>query len=90
MTDHAPLSQASQFARLALGCIQRELPHKLDHLIDDLSEIGAPRALHPAFYGCLDWHSAVHGHWMLVRLARRASRTSIQWPCTAECQSRQP
>lgn len=72
MTDHAPLSQASQFARLALGCIQRELPHKLDHMIDNLGEVGGPRALHPAFYGCLDWHSAVHGHWMLVRLARRA------------------
>lgn len=63
-------AQASHFARLALGCIQRELPHKIDHLIQAPGEVLGARALHPAFYGCLDWHSAVHGHWMLVRLLR--------------------
>src|SRR5690242_19116579 len=65
------LAQASAFARLALACLRREHPHKLDHLIRDERDVQAPRALHPAFYGCLDWHSAVHGHWMLARLARQ-------------------
>jgi len=69
-TEHARNDQASHFARLALGCIQRELPNKIDHLINAAGDIASPRALHPAFYGCLDWHSAVHGHWMLVRLLR--------------------
>src|SRR5262249_33537440 len=66
-TDHA---QASHFARLALACIQRELPNAIMHAINAPDDVRGPRALHPAFYGCFDWHSAVHGHWMLVRLLR--------------------
>jgi hypothetical protein len=64
-------AQASQFAKLALACLRRELPHKLDHLVLDAGDARSPRELHPAFFGCLDWHSAVHGHWMLARLLRR-------------------
>ncbi len=63
--------QASHFARLALGCIQRELPNGIQHTVNAPDDVRGPRALHPAFYGCFDWHSAVHGHWMLVRLLRR-------------------
>ncbi|MEO8699057.1 MAG: DUF2891 domain-containing protein [Kofleriaceae bacterium] len=59
----------SRFAQLALACVQRELPHKLDHVATDAAAV-TPRVLHPAFYGCFDWHSAVHGHWLLVRLLR--------------------
>jgi hypothetical protein len=62
------VAQASRFAQLALSCVRRELPHKLDHLLLAAADVRPPRALHPAFYGCLDWHSAVHGHWMLARL----------------------
>ncbi|MBY0374021.1 MAG: DUF2891 domain-containing protein [Bryobacteraceae bacterium] len=68
----APLDPdtASRFARLALRCIQQEYPNKLDHVINDAAEVRSPRDLHPAFYGCFDWHSSVHGHWMLVRVLR--------------------
>lgn len=59
---------ASGFARLALNCIQKEYPNKLDHVMNNEKEVQNPSTLHPAFYGCFDWHSAVHGHWMLVRL----------------------
>jgi DUF2891 family protein len=62
--------QASHFAQLALHCIQRELPSSIQHVINVPDDVRGPRALHPAFYGCLDWHSAVHGHWLLVRLLR--------------------
>ena len=62
--------QASRFARLALKCIKKEYPNKLDHVMNDRGEVQPPASLHPAFYGCFDWHSAVHGHWMLVRLLR--------------------
>ena len=62
--------QASRLARLALDCIHREYPNKMDHVMNDAGEVQAPSVLHPAFYGCLDWHSAVHGHWMLVRLLK--------------------
>jgi hypothetical protein len=65
------LAEASRLARLPLDCLRREYPHKLDHLTYGAADVRGPRALHPAFYGCLDWHSAVHGHWMLARLLRR-------------------
>jgi len=62
--------QASHFAQLALKCIQKEYPNKPEHVINAQSDVLSPRILHPAFYGCYDWHSSVHGHWMLVRLLR--------------------
>jgi hypothetical protein len=63
-------SQASHFASLALKCVQKEYPNKLDHTINDKDDVRSPRDLHPAFYGCFDWHSTVHGHWMLVHLLK--------------------
>ena len=62
---------ASHFAQLALKCVRQEYPNKLDHVMNGAQEVQSPRALHPAFYGCYDWHSSVHGHWMLTRLLRR-------------------
>jgi hypothetical protein len=64
------LDQANHFAKLAHACIGRELPNSIQHVIHGPGDVRRPRELHPAFYGCLDWHSAVHGHWMLVRLLR--------------------
>ncbi|MBR9920096.1 MAG: DUF2891 domain-containing protein [Bacteroidetes bacterium] len=62
---------ASFFARMALDCMQREYPNKLNQVLPDSSMLKEPRALHPAFYGCFDWHSSVHGHWMLTRLLKQ-------------------
>src|SRR3954452_13184510 len=61
---------ASHFAQLALKCVRQEYPNKLDHVMNGAQEVQPPRALHPAFYGCYDWHSSVHGHWMLIRLLK--------------------
>lgn len=63
-------AEASHFAQLALKCVTKEFPNKPDHTINDAADVKGPRALHPSFYGCYDWHSSVHGHWMLVRLLR--------------------
>ena len=63
-------AQASHFSALAMKCIQKEYPNKLDHTNNDRDDVRSPRDLHPAFYGCFDWHSTVHGHWMLVHLLR--------------------
>ncbi len=63
--------QASHFASLALKCVTREYPNKPDHTINDDIDVRSPRAMHPAFYGCFDWHSSVHGHWMLVKLLKQ-------------------
>ncbi len=62
--------QASAFARLALKAIVQEYPNKPEHVLAGPVDAKSPRALHPAFYGSYDWHSSVHGHWMLVRLIR--------------------
>ncbi|MEL6926717.1 MAG: DUF2891 family protein, partial [Bacteroidota bacterium] len=61
---------ASHFARLALDCMQREYPNKLGQVLNSEEDLQSPQQLHPAFYGCFDWHSSVHGHWMLVRLLK--------------------
>jgi hypothetical protein len=53
-----------------MKCIQKEYPNKLDHVNNDAADVRSPRAMHGAFYGCFDWHSSVHGHWMLVHLLR--------------------
>jgi len=62
---------ASLFARLALNGLTREYPNKLDHVMNGPEEVLSPSSLHPAFFGSFDWHSSVHGHWMLVRLLKR-------------------
>ena len=61
---------AERFARLALDCVQREYPNKIAHVLSGDDDVAPPRRLTPAFYGCYDWHSSVHGHWLLTRLAR--------------------
>lgn len=59
---------AQRFSALALACIQQEFPNKISRTTDTAEAIGRPRKIFPTFYGCFDWHSAVHGHWLLVRL----------------------
>ncbi len=61
---------AQRFATLALECVHREYPNKIAHVMQDDADARPPRELTPAFYGCFDWHSSVHAHWLLVRLAR--------------------
>lgn len=61
---------AGRFARLALDCVHREYPNKIAHVMNGDADAKPPRELTPAFYGCFDWHSSVHGHWLLARLAR--------------------
>jgi hypothetical protein len=61
---------AGRFARLALDCVHKEYPNKIAHVLLSDADARPPRVLTPAFYGCYDWHSSVHGHWLLARLAR--------------------
>ena len=61
---------AERLANLALACVHREYPNKLSHVLNSDADVKPPRELTPAFYGCFDWHSSVHGHWLLARLAR--------------------
>lgn len=65
------MAMAFRLARMPLHCIPNEWPNKTSHLSDTVTDhILLPHQLHPAFYGCLDWHSSVHGHWMLVKLLK--------------------
>src|SRR3982074_3578317 len=61
---------AARFAQLALKCLHQEYPNHISHTLGGDADVRAPRELTPAFYGCYDWHSSVHGHWLLVRLVR--------------------
>ncbi len=69
MTD-PDRSIASRFARIALAHVEREFPNKLDHVLRNAEDVRAPRELHPIFYGSFDWHSNVHGYWLLATLRR--------------------
>jgi hypothetical protein len=62
---------AARLADLALACVEREFPYQPAHVMRDAGDLKRPRELHPAFFGCYDWHSAVHGHWLLAHLVRR-------------------
>lgn len=68
-----------RLARLALKCLHQEYPNKLAHVLRSDSDVKPPRELTPAFYGCYDWHSAVHGHWLLARLAGRYDNARAGW-----------
>lgn len=61
---------AERFANLALACVHKEYPNKIAHVLQSDKDAQPPRELTPAFYGCYDWHSSVHGHWLLARLTR--------------------
>ncbi len=64
------LEEANRLAKLPMSCIQNPLPYKSGVVIADESDLQMPQVHHPAFYGCFDWHSAVHGHWVLVNLLK--------------------
>lgn len=64
-------TEANRLVRLPLECLQTEYPNKLNQSLQDSTHLGGPQELHPAFYGCYDWHSSVHGHWTLVSLLKQ-------------------
>ncbi|APG59190.1 DUF2891 domain-containing protein [Christiangramia salexigens] len=64
------LEEANKLVELPLGCIDTEYPNKLGQTLENEAAIGEPSELHPAFYGCFDWHSSVHAHWSLVKLLK--------------------
>ena len=65
------LEQANRLAKLPCKCLQQEYPNKLGQVLNNSSELAGPKNLHPVFYGCFDWHSSVHGHWLLVNLVKK-------------------
>ena len=70
--DLPPLTaeSASNFARITLACVSKEYPNSPGYVLNAGEDVQPPQKVHPAFYGCYDWHSSVHGHWMLARLLR--------------------
>jgi hypothetical protein len=71
---------AERFANLALACVHKEYPNKISHTLNSDADVAPPRKLTPAFYGCYDWHSSVHGHWLLVRLVKTFPDASFVQP----------
>jgi len=70
MTHSLTPETAGRFAAIALGHVTREYPHKLDQVLEGPEDLLSPRALHPIFFGSFDWHSCVHGYWLLLRTLR--------------------
>lgn len=64
----SPRKVEHAFARTALSCINKQYPNKISHVMSSAADVAEPVVLTPVFYGCFDWHSAVHGHWLLTRL----------------------
>jgi hypothetical protein len=77
------VAAATRFARLALACVQREYPNKIAHVLEGDADVQPPRSLTPVFYGCFDWHSSVHAHWLLARLAREFPASEFAAPARA-------
>ena len=78
--DALPPAAVERFAKLALACVHQEYPNKIAHVLNADADARPPRELTPAFYGCFDWHSSVHGHWLLARLARLYPDASFASP----------
>ncbi len=86
------VNAAERFAKLALACVHKEYPNKISHTLNGDADVAPPRKLTPAFYGCYEWHSSVHGHWLLVRLVRTfpeatfvsSAREALRQSLTAE------
>lgn len=83
---------SERFVRLALACVKKEYPNKISHVLNSEADVAPPGKLTPAFCGCYDWHSSVHGHWLLARLARtfpdapftRDARAALERSLTGE------
>ncbi|TDR22616.1 DUF2891 domain-containing protein [Marinicella litoralis] len=65
-----PAEQLMQIADLALTCLDQIYPNSIKHILNHADDAAVPDQLYPAFFGCFDWHSSVHGHWLLVRAAK--------------------
>tara|TARA_R110000744_G_scaffold23717_3_gene59999 strand:- start:647 stop:1735 length:1089 start_codon:yes stop_codon:yes gene_type:complete len=77
--DTPPPSDAQvidRFAQLALECVHKEYPNIIKHMMTGDEDVKTPKQLYPAFYGCFDWHSSVHGHWLLTRIASQHPETA--------------
>jgi hypothetical protein len=81
--ESLPEAAVARFAALALDCVHKEYPNKIAHVLAGDADVRPPRALTPAFYGCYDWHSSVHGHWLLARLARTHPGAAFAGPARA-------
>ncbi|MEP2101194.1 MAG: DUF2891 domain-containing protein [Parasphingorhabdus sp.] len=66
--SQSPRKPEHAYARIALDCVNKQYPNKISHVMSSASDVQEPVRLTPVFYGCFDWHSAVHGHWLLTRL----------------------
>lgn len=70
-------ASAARFAQLALDCVHKEYPNKIAHFMASDADLKPPRELTPAFYGCYDWHSSVHGHWLLARVIKLFPKSQV-------------
>nr|WP_294861762.1 DUF2891 domain-containing protein [uncultured Fluviicola sp.] len=71
LAQEISLKEAKRLLDLPMKCVQKEYPNKLGQVINEKGDLKSPAELHPSFYGCFDWHSSVHGHWLIVKLLNK-------------------
>jgi DNA modification methylase len=71
MTQEISITEAKRLLSLPMKCVQKEYPNKLGQVLNEEGDLKSPAELHPSFYGCFDWHSSVHGHWLMVKLLNK-------------------
>ncbi len=76
--DPRPGAVNDRFAVLALSCVHQPYPNKIAHVLNSDDDVQTPREMYPAFYGCFDWHSSVHGHWLLTRILKTDPETPMR------------
>ncbi len=75
---HLTAGQARTLAGIGLAGVGREYPNHIVHLLNSDADVAPPRVLHPSFFGCFDWHSAVHTHWMLLKVMPQVESAALQ------------
>lgn len=69
--------QVAAFAKLAMRGIEQQFPNKPSNVMRGEQDVLSPKEMHPVFYGCFDWHSSVHGHWLMIRLLKTYPGSSV-------------
>lgn len=71
LAQEISITEAKRLLSLPMKCVQKEYPNKLGQVLNEKGDLKSPAELHPSFYGCFDWHSSVHGHWLMVKLVSK-------------------
>ena len=68
---------AEKLIALSLDCVDKKFPYSIGYRFVNEDWIKPHYEVTPSFYGCWDWHSAVHGHWAMVKVLKKFPEISL-------------